>query len=120
MAMLSALGFNRAFLLSPVTWMAVVLAGVAVGSAVQADRNYDSTCAAIAPVVVGATGGDEYFVQPLDNQTYSYCKDRIPQRFAGIWPLSDCRPGGWSHFSNGHRASFPQNCRARSGTTQVF
>ena len=118
--MLARLGFNRGFLLNPVTWIAAALAVIAVSSAVQADRNYDSTCAAIAPVVVGATGNDEYFVQPLDNQTYTYCLGHMPERFAGIWPLSDCRPGGWSHWSNGNRASFPQNCRARSGTTQVF
>ena len=86
--MLARLGFNRGFLLSPVTWIAAALGAIAVSSAVSADRNYDSTCAVIAPVVVGATGNDEYFVQPLDNQTYEYCKGRIPERYAGIWPLS--------------------------------
>lgn len=48
------------------------------------------------------------------------CKGRIPARFIDLWPLSDCRPGGWSHWSNGNRANFAQNCRPRSGNSQVF
>ena len=118
--MLSALGFNRDFLLNPVTWVTAAFIAIAAASAVHADRNFDQTCSDAAQVSFNPTGNDEYYVQPLDNQSYELCKHRVPARLAGLWPLSDCRPGGWSHWSNGNKASFPQNCRPRSGNSQVF
>lgn len=118
--MLAAIGLNRDFLLNPVTWVTLVFIGIAAASAVHADRNFDQTCSDAAQVSFGPTAIDEYFVQPLDNQSYEMCKGRIPARFIDLWPLSDCRPGGWSHWSNGNRANFAQNCRPRSGNSQVF
>lgn len=119
--MLARLGIDRSFLLNPATWVTTALFVIAVMSAVHADRNFTSTCYAIAPMVIEITVLDIYFVQPLDNRTYEACKGRIPARYAGIWPLSDCNTkGGWSHWSNGNRANFPQNCRSKDGNVQVF
>jgi len=117
---LSKFGFNRAFLVNPVTWVATALVGVALLAANGADQHYDDTCAVIAPAVIGATADDEYFVQKYDNLTYQHCLGRIPQQWAGQWPLTDCSPGGQAHWSNGEPAWLPQKCRFNTGVYQLF
>ena len=115
-----AVGFNRAFLVNPVTWVVVALAGLSSIVAGQANHHYDYTCAAIAPAVTSIVSNDDYFVQRLDNVTYENCLGRIPEEFADIWPLTDCSPGGRSRFSDGTLAWFPQRCRFSTGVYQVF
>lgn len=117
---LRMIGFNRAFLVNPVTWVATAFVGIALLAANGADQHYTDTCAVIAPAVIGITTLDTYYVQPLDNVTYEYCLGRIPERFIGDWPLTDCRLGGQAHYSDGVRAQFPQKCRHDSGNRQVF
>ncbi|MDA1132830.1 MAG: hypothetical protein O2905_06360 [Proteobacteria bacterium] len=117
---LARIGFNRAFLVNPVTWVATALVGIGLLVANSADQHYDDTCAAIAPAVIGITGLDEYFVQIWDNKTYEHCLGRIPARWEGQWPLTDCSPGGVPHYSSGAPAWFPQKCRFDTGVYQVF
>lgn len=119
-AMIVRFGFSAEFLANPVTWVVVLFIAIAAISAVRADRLYSQTCSDAAQVSFGVTGIPEYFVQPLDNQSYHLCQGRIPVRFLRIWPLTDCRPGGWSHWSDGTPAAFPQNCRASNGNRQMF
>lgn len=113
-------GFNRTFLLNPVTWVIVGLTAVSLYSVERADRYYDYTCAVISPLVTSAVTHEEYFAQRLENITYEHCLGRIPERYADRWPLTDCRPGGRPHFSNGSSAAFPQKCRFNTGTYQVW
>lgn len=116
----SKFGLNRAFLVNPVTWVATALVGIALLVANGADQHYDDTCAVIAPAVIGITGHPEYFVQRLDNVAHEHCLGRIPERYVGAWPLTDCRVGGQAHWSDGTPASFPQKCRFSTGIYQVF
>lgn len=118
--LLSRLGFSRAFLVNPVTWVATGLVGIGLLVANGADQHYDDTCAVIAPAVIGITALDEYFVQPYDNVTYEHCVGRIPEPWVGKWPLTDCSPGGMPRYANGAPAWFPQKCRFDTGVYQVF
>lgn len=119
--MLARLGFSRRFLVNPVTWLAAGIWVVAAFAAVDAERGWGETCAAISPVVVVAPRVyDEYFVQPLENVTFEKCDGRIPDRWRDEWPLTDCRPGQQPRFANGHIAAFPQKCRIDTGVYQVF
>lgn len=115
MAMLARLGFSRLFFGNPVTWIVAALFVVSATSVVRADRNFTYTCTAAAPVHAGVINIPEYFVQPTDTLAYELCKERLPTRFAGVWPLADCSPGGRARFSDGRLAFFPQKCRRDTG-----
>lgn len=112
--MLARLGLTRAFFLNPVTWVVAGLLVIALTSGVRAERNYDYTCAVMAPMHGGAVNGDEYYVVPYDNRAYEACLGRIPERWVGRWPLTDCSPGGRAHYSSGAPAPFPQRCRSNN------
>lgn len=118
--MLARLGFHRAFLANPVTWLAVGIFAVAGASVVQADRHYSYTCALAAPIHISLINDDDYFVQPTDTIAYNACKGRIPERWKNLWPLADCRPGGVARYSDGSRTQFPQNCRPTAGNNFVL
>ena len=119
-SVLASLGLNRAFLTNPVTWVALALLAVAWTSVVRADRNYTYTCSVSAPIHGGPVNGDEYYVQRTDNIAYEACLGRIPERWVGRWPLTDCAPSGRAHYSSGQPAHFPQKCRRDTGNYFVF
>jgi hypothetical protein len=117
---LARLGFNQAFLVNPVTWIALALLAIASAQVVRADRNFDYTCALTAPIHGGVINIPEYYVQPSDTVAYRACKGRIPERWKNHWPLADCSPGGMARFSDGRLAFFPQKCRENTGNYWVY
>ena len=118
--MLARLGFSWTFLTNPVTWVAAAILLVAMTSVVRADRNYDLTCAAAAPIHIGVINNDGYFVQPTDTIAYQACKGRVPVRWKALWPLADCSPGGRPHYSDGSIAMIIQKCRRDAGNSWVY
>jgi hypothetical protein len=119
--MLDRIGFNRAFLRNPVTWIALAILVFAGTSAVRADRHYDLTCALAAPIHAGPVNNDEYFVQPTDTIAYNACKGRVPARWKNLWPLADCSPGGRPRYSDGSTAMLTQKCqKGRSNNSFVL
>jgi hypothetical protein len=119
--MLARLGFSRAFIRNPVTWIAVLVLSLAMTSVVRADRHYSYTCALAAPIHIGLINLDEYFVQQTDTIAYEACKGRVPARWKNLWPLADCSPGGRPRYSDGSIAQLIQKCqKGRSNGGWVY
>lgn len=118
--MLHLLGFDRAFLVNPVTWLVAAFVAIAFVQVGRADRNYTLTCTLAAPMHANVINIPEYYVQPSDTLAWQACKGRVPINYVAHWPLADCSPGGRARFSDGRLAFFPQKCRANTGNYFVF
>ena len=70
MLMFSWIGFNRKLATSPVTWGVIAMVSAV---AARNDRNLTESCAAMNPVVGGATGIPEYYVGRYENIVFDLC-----------------------------------------------
>jgi len=70
MLMFSWIGFNRKLATNPVTWGAIAMVSA---FAARNDRNLTESCAAMSPVVGGATGIPEYYVGRYENIVFDLC-----------------------------------------------
>jgi hypothetical protein len=118
--MFSWIGFNRKLATNPVTWGVIALITMVSAVAARNDRNLTESCAAMSPVVVGATGIPEYYVGRYENIVFDLYTGRIPDRYLNSWPLSDCRPGGRAHWSDSSLAALAQVCRTKRGNESVL